>query len=100
MVLPLQFGIPGGPELLVLLLIAVLMFGVPFLLVAVAVVAYRNRRGSGDRVAELEDRIEDLERELETERAGTAPGTGAGPDGGPGGPEEAETRDDDREGER
>ena len=25
--LPLQFGIPGGPELLVILLIAVLLFG-------------------------------------------------------------------------
>lgn len=68
MVAPLQFGIPGGPELLVVLLIAVLMFGVPLALVVGGVVLYRNRSRSGDRVEELEARIDDLERELDRER--------------------------------
>lgn len=78
--IPLQFGIPGGPELIVIFLIGLLLFGLPLLLIALAVVAYRNRRGPGDRVAELEGRIDELERELREERAGRSPG---------GGPEEA-----------
>jgi sec-independent protein translocase protein TatA len=67
MLSPLQFGIPGGPELLVILLIAVLFFGVPLALVVGGVVLYRNRSRSGDRVEELEARIDDLERELDRE---------------------------------
>lgn len=100
MALPLQFGIPGGPELLVLLLVAVLMFGVPLLLVVVGLAVYHNRSGAGDRVAELEDRIDDLERELDAERSGTTADAGAGPDGAPGDPEDAESRDENRREER
>jgi sec-independent protein translocase protein TatA len=68
MVVPLQFGIPGGPELLVILLMMLLFFGVPLALVVGGVVLYRNRSREGDRVEELEARIDDLERELDRER--------------------------------
>ncbi|WP_142855941.1 preprotein translocase subunit TatA [Salinigranum halophilum] len=58
---PLFPGVPGGPELLVVLLLAVALFGVP---VVVAVLGWRHLRGSG-RVDELEARVRELESELE-----------------------------------
>jgi sec-independent protein translocase protein TatA len=65
MLSPLQFGIPAGPELLVILLVMLLIFGLPALLVLVFGVGYFRSKssGSGDRVAELEARVEELERE-------------------------------------
>ena len=57
---PLQFGVPGGPELLVIFLI-LLLFGLPVLLVLLLL----SQRNAGD------ERVEALERrvgELETER--------------------------------
>ena len=63
-------GIPGGPELLIILLIAILVFGVPFVLLVGAVFLGWNVLGSRqDRVEELEDRVAELERELERERS-------------------------------
>ncbi|WP_286672161.1 hypothetical protein [Halorarius halobius] len=67
---PLQMGLPGGPELLVILLIMVLLLGVPLALVAVGVVLYRSRSGGSDRTEELEARIDELESELDRVRAG------------------------------
>lgn len=66
--IPLQFGLPGGPELLVLLLLLLFLFGVPLVLLAGGILGYRKFSGSDDRVAELERRVEELERELEAER--------------------------------
>lgn len=64
----LQFGLPGGPELLVLLLLLLFLFGVPLVLLAGGILGYRKLSGSDDRVAELERHVEELERELEAER--------------------------------
>ena len=66
----LQMGLPGGPELLIIFVIMLLIFGVPLALVAGGVVLYR--RGSNDRVEELEARIDELEWELERERESNA----------------------------
>ncbi|MCY4729464.1 hypothetical protein KY092_02690 [Natronomonas gomsonensis] len=63
--LPLQFGIPGGPELLIIFLI-LFLFAVPVLLVVLFLV---SRSGGSDRVEELEARVEELENELEEERS-------------------------------
>lgn len=58
---PLFPGIPGGPELLIVLLVMVIVLGVPTLLVAAAAFfGLRYFRG-GDTRAE---RIEELEREV------------------------------------
>jgi sec-independent protein translocase protein TatA len=59
---PLFPGVPGGPELLVVLLLLVALFGVP---VVVAVLGWRYVSG-GDRVEELEARVEELESEIRT----------------------------------
>ncbi len=63
-------GVPGGPEVIVLLMIAVL-FGIP--LVAVLVIAYflvtRSGSSADDRVAELEREVAVLEREVEELRS-------------------------------
>jgi p-aminobenzoyl-glutamate transporter AbgT len=58
MMLPLQ--VPGGPELLVILL----MFLVPLAVVGAVVYVLRRR---SDRVEELESRIEELERDQQTQ---------------------------------
>jgi len=64
-------GIPGGVELLVILLITVLVFGLPLVLLLGAVFLGWNVLGSrGERVEELEERVEELERELQQERSG------------------------------
>ena len=62
-------GIPGGPELLIIFLIVIVVFGLPLVLVAGAVFLGWNVLGSrGERVEELEERVAELERELERER--------------------------------
>jgi sec-independent protein translocase protein TatA len=62
-------GIPGGPELLVIFLIMIVLFGLPLVLIVGAVFLGWNVLGSrGERVEELEDRVAELERELERER--------------------------------
>jgi sec-independent protein translocase protein TatA len=61
----LQFvGMPGGPELLVILFMALLLFGIPMVLVLVLGVAWLRSSG---RVSE--ERVEQLEAEIETLRA-------------------------------
>mgnify|MGYP006274375899 CR=1 FL=1 len=60
-------GIPVGPELLIILIVAALLFGVPLVLVAGAVVYLATR--SEDETANAEtaddDRIAELEAEVE-----------------------------------
>ncbi|TKR27830.1 twin-arginine translocase TatA/TatE family subunit [Natronomonas salsuginis] len=69
--LPLQFGIPGGPELLIILLIAVLLFGankIPQL-----------ARSTGEAMGEFQKGREEVEQELQDMREGAtgAPETAA-----------------------
>jgi sec-independent protein translocase protein TatA len=65
-------GIPGGPELLIILLIMLVVFGLPFVLLVGAVFLGWNVLGSRrGRVEELEERVAELERELERERTGS-----------------------------
>ena len=70
----LQFGVPGGPELLIVLLIAVLVFGLPVLLIGV--VGFLYLRSDGDdyeeRISELESEIARLEAEVAADGDGAA----------------------------
>ena len=64
-------GVPGGVELLVILLIMLVVFGLPLVLLLGAMFLGWNVLGSRrERVEELEDRVAELERELERERSG------------------------------
>ena len=68
--LPLQFGIPGGPELLVILLIAVLLFG--------ANKIPKLARSTGEAMGEFQKGREEVEKELQEMRDGkqkNQPGT-------------------------
>lgn len=68
--LPLQFGIPGGPELLVILLIAVLLFGankIPDL-----------ARSTGEAMGEFQKGREEVEQELQQMRQGKTEPTDTG----------------------
>ncbi|MDV7350286.1 preprotein translocase subunit TatA [Halorubrum distributum] len=65
-------GVPGGPELIIILVIAVVLFGVPLVLVAGAVVYLATRsedEATTDESATAEtaddDRIAELEKEVE-----------------------------------
>ena len=56
-------GVPGGPELVILLLVLVLLFGVPVVVIAGAVLFFRLRSDEepdADRIAELEAEVERL----------------------------------------
>ncbi|TKX55661.1 preprotein translocase subunit TatA [Halorubrum sp. SS7] len=61
-------GVPGGPELIIIMIIAVLLFGVPLVLVAGAVVYLTTRSDDGgadaDRIAELEAEVERLREQV------------------------------------
>ena len=73
--IPLQFGIPGGPELLVILLIAVLLFG--------ANKIPKLARSTGEAMGEFQKGREEVEQELQDmKEGGTADGAGAGADAG------------------
>lgn len=61
-VLPMQLGIPGGPELLVILLIAVLLFG--------ANKIPKLARSTGEAMGEFQKGREEVEQELEEIRKG------------------------------
>ncbi|MFC7324976.1 preprotein translocase subunit TatA [Halorubrum rutilum] len=72
-------GIPAGPELLIVLIIAVLLFGVPLVLVAGAVLFFalrsddedeRDDRPDADRIAELEAEVERLREQVGDEQDG------------------------------
>ena len=60
---PLQFGIPGGPELLIILLIAVLLFGANKL--------PKLARSSGQAMGEFQKGREEIQDELEQMREDT-----------------------------
>ena len=67
---PLQMGVPGGPELLVILLILLLLFGLPILLLGVGGFLYLRSNADDDtkeRIAELESEIDELKSDLDTE---------------------------------
>lgn len=54
--LPLQFGVPGGMEILVILLIAVMLFGLPLVVLGGLFLYVRRIERKVDDVAErLED---------------------------------------------
>jgi len=70
-VVPAFGGIPAGPELVIVLLIAVLLFGVPLVVIAGAVLLFTLRSdGEGtdaDRIAELEAEVERLREKVNDE---------------------------------
>ncbi|AZQ13654.1 MULTISPECIES: preprotein translocase subunit TatA [Halorubrum] len=72
-VVPAFGGIPAGPELVIILLIAVLLFGVPLVVIAGAVLLFTLRSdGEGtdaDRIAELEAEVERLREKVDDEPA-------------------------------
>lgn len=57
---PLQMGLPGGPELLIVLLLAVLLFGASKL--------PRLARSTGEAIGEFEKGRSEVERELQAMR--------------------------------
>ena len=68
--LPMQLGIPGGPELLVILLIAVLLFG--------ANKIPKLARSTGEAMGEFQKGREEVEQELQQMREGATPEDEAG----------------------
>ena len=73
--IPLQFGIPGGPELLVILLIAVLLFG--------ANKIPKLARSTGEAMGEFQKGREEVEQELQDMKEGeTADSAGPSTDAG------------------
>ena len=73
--IPLQFGIPAGPELLVILLIAVLLFG--------ANKIPKLARSTGEAMGEFQKGREEVEQELQDMKEGeTADSAGPGADAG------------------
>lgn len=62
----LQFAVPGGPELLVIALVALIVFGIPLALVLVlgALWLRSDDEDYDDRIAELEREIAQLRAEL------------------------------------
>ena len=63
--IPLQLGIPGGPELLVILLIAVLLFG--------ANKIPKLARSTGEAMGEFKKGRQEVEEELKEMQDGTTP---------------------------
>jgi sec-independent protein translocase protein TatA len=86
---PLFPGVPGGPELLVVLLLLVALFGVP---VVVAFLGWRYLKG--DRVDDLEARVQELESELDAENGDGENDAGERVDAGEN--VDADSEDDDR----
>ena len=67
---PLQMGVPGGPELLVILLVMLLLFGLPILLLGVGGFLYLRSNADDEtkeRIAELEAEMDELKRDLDAE---------------------------------
>jgi len=60
--LPLfQAGLPGGPELVLLLLVVAVYLVLPVLLIVVVYNFLDGKRGYQQRIADLERRVEELE---------------------------------------
>jgi sec-independent protein translocase protein TatA len=64
-------GVPAGPELVIILMIVVLLFGVPIVVIA-GVVLFLKLRSDGeevdtDRIAELEAEVERLREKVDDE---------------------------------
>jgi sec-independent protein translocase protein TatA len=61
-------GVPAGPELVIIMLIAVLLFGVPLVVIAGAVLFLKLRSdgddADADRIAELEAEVERLREQV------------------------------------
>jgi sec-independent protein translocase protein TatA len=79
--LPLQLGIPGGPELLVILLIAVLLFG--------ANKIPKLARSTGEAMGEFQKGREEVEQELQDMREGPGSAESSSDAGGSGTPNTA-----------
>lgn len=63
-------GFPGGLELIVILLIVVVLFGIPVAIVVLGVILLRSSRGDGDiedEVAALREEVAELRASMETE---------------------------------
>jgi hypothetical protein len=58
---PLAVGIPGVTELLVILMLALMYLGVPALIAVAVYHFYDGKYAYGERIAELEARIDRLE---------------------------------------
>jgi sec-independent protein translocase protein TatA len=62
-------GVPAGPELVIIMLIAVLLFGVPLVVIAGAVLFLKLRsdgeEADADRIAELEAEVERLREKVD-----------------------------------
>ena len=78
---PLQLGMPGGLEILIILVIGIIVFGLPLLIITVVGIAWL--RGDGDdydeRIAELESEIARLQAEVGVDESAEGD-TGADPD--------------------
>ena len=65
---PLQVAVPGGVELLVILLVALVVFGIPVVLAGVGLYLYRQSqsdRPAGEDVAALRREVERLREEID-----------------------------------
>jgi cell division protein FtsB len=65
---PLFFGIPGGVELLILFFVAIIVFGLPVLLVAGGFYLYRNTqsdRPASEEIESLREEVARLREEIE-----------------------------------
>lgn len=64
----LVVGFPGGMELLVILLIAVILFGIPIVLVGGGLYLYRNAqsdRPATDEIESLREEVRQLREEID-----------------------------------
>lgn len=65
---PLQFGVPGAMELFVILLIAIIVFGVPVVLIAGGLYLYRRTqtdRPASEEIEALRAEVERLREEID-----------------------------------
>ncbi len=69
MTVPLQIGVPGAPELLIIFLIAVILLGVP-LLVLLGVASGLSLLGADEEeIEELQRRVAELEAQIAEKNA-------------------------------